>query len=306
MNGPRADLPGGPGEILVVERKTVLCKGWGRWNTLADVITCIHRPRRSSSHYHFFSFRPPLFLRTTVCHRRKHSRLLPLPMTSVESVPPLLQSTVPILQPSHLEGDPTLATEILPGPPSLLSVQQSAVRKDTKKPSFALSYLPTSDPGSTYSLLGLAHTPTVVSMGVDGPRRKRPRTNKMCVSFLPVVLPLLTFARVLRFLIAAASKVPLCQHSNPGSQHEPDKRTVRLLSRPRTPTMWQRLGLPLLKTQPSDPLRLLIPTNLWLPDPIPCQIWMNPPLKSKSVSMGRRDPLPARIRGRGRKKKRGW
>ena len=102
-------------------------------------------------------------------------------MTSVETVPSFLQAAVPILQPSHLEGDPTLATEILPGPPSLLSVQQSAVRKDTKKPSFALSYLPTSDPGSTYSVLGLAHTPTVVSMGVDGPRRKRPRTTKVCV-----------------------------------------------------------------------------------------------------------------------------
>jgi len=101
-------------------------------------------------------------------------------MTSVETS--FLQAAVPILQPSHLEGDPTLATEILPGPPSLLSVQQSAVRKDTKKPSFALSYLPTSDPGSTYSVLGLAHTPTVVSMGVDGPRRKRPRTSKVCVS----------------------------------------------------------------------------------------------------------------------------
>jgi hypothetical protein len=103
-------------------------------------------------------------------------------MTSVETVPSVLQATVPILQPSHLEGDPTLATEILPGPPSLLSVQQAAVRKDTKKPSFALSYLPTSDPGSTYSVLGLAHAPTVVSMGVDGPRRKRPRTSKVCVS----------------------------------------------------------------------------------------------------------------------------
>jgi len=110
------------------------------------------------------------------------SRLLFSPMTSVETVPSFLQAAVPILQPSHLEGDPTLATEVLPGPPSLLSVQQSAVRKDTKKPSFALSYLPTSDPGSTYSVLGLAHTPTVVSMGVDGPRRKRPRTNKVCVS----------------------------------------------------------------------------------------------------------------------------
>jgi hypothetical protein len=158
-------------------------------------------------------------------------------MTSVESVPPFLQAGVPILQPSHLEGDPTLATEILPGPPSLLSVQQSAVRKDTKKPSFALSYLPTSDPGSTYSVLGLAHTPTVGSMGVDGPRRKRPRTSKVCVpSFLlrPLVLILAVF---FVFLITAAPKVPLCQHSNPESQPGPGRRTARLLSRPQPVTM---------------------------------------------------------------------
>lgn len=235
------------------------------------------------------------------------SRLLLSPMTSVESVPPFLQAAAPILQPSHLEGDPSLATEILPGPPSLLSVQQSAVRKDTKKPSFALSYLPTSDPGSTYSVLGLAHTPTVVSMAVDGPRRKRPRTSKVCVplSFhhtLLALTPSCSFA----FLIAAAPKVLLCQHSNPESQREPDRRIVQLLSRPQTVTMWRRHGLPFLKTLPPDPLRLLIPTNLWPLGQILCQIWTKLPLRRKFELMEQIDPLPAKTRVRVRRRRRGW
>jgi hypothetical protein len=200
-------------------------------------------------------------------------------MTSVETVPSVLQAAVPILQPSHLEGDPTLATEILPGPPSLLSVQQSAVRKDTKKPSFALSYLPTSDPGSTYSVLGLAHTPTVVSMGVDGPRRKRPRTNKVCVS-LSFHHPYCTNPVVFfSFLDRRRPKVLQSQRSIQEFRRGHDKRIVRLLSRPQTATKWQRLGPPSLKTSPSDPLRLLIRTNPWLPGQTQCQIWMNPPRK---------------------------
>ena len=228
------------------------------------------------------------------------SRLLFSPMTSVETVPSVLQAAVPISQPSHLEGDPALATEILPGPPSLLSVQQSAVRKDTKKPSFALSYLPTSDPGSTYSLLGLAHTPTVVSMGVDGPRRKRPRTSKVCVSLSfhhsscanPVVSD------------RSRPKVPLFQRSNQEFQHEHDRQIVRLLSRPQAVTKWQRVGQPSLKTSPSDPLRLLIRTNPWLLGQIRCQIWMKPPRKQKTKLMEQRDSLPAKTRERERKKRR--
>jgi hypothetical protein len=100
-------------------------------------------------------------------------------MTSVESIPPILLGDVPIVQPPHLEGDSTLATEILPGPPSLLSLQQGT-RKDTKKPSAPLSYLPVSDPGSTYSALAIGAGTTAImnSSDVDGPRRKRARTNK--------------------------------------------------------------------------------------------------------------------------------
>lgn len=100
-------------------------------------------------------------------------------MTSVESIPQFLLGGLPIVQPKHLEGDATFATEILPGPPSLLSVQQSGNRKD-KKTSAPVSYLPASDPGTTYSVLGGVVTPvtTVVNADVDGPRRKRARTNK--------------------------------------------------------------------------------------------------------------------------------
>ncbi|KAI9569108.1 hypothetical protein HD554DRAFT_2095314 [Boletus coccyginus] len=98
-------------------------------------------------------------------------------MTSMAEVPAYLLQGVPVLQPPHLEGlsDTTLSTEILPGPPSLLSVQQAAQKRDPKKPSAFVSYLPTSDPGSTFS--GLT-TGVLSALEVDGPRRKRARVDK--------------------------------------------------------------------------------------------------------------------------------
>ncbi|KAJ7093105.1 hypothetical protein C8R44DRAFT_397972 [Mycena epipterygia] len=69
------------------------------------------------------------------------------------SMPAYLLPGVPVHQPAHLEGDATLATEILPGPPSMLSVQQSTQKRDLKKPVY--SYLHPTDPGSTYS--GIVH-----------------------------------------------------------------------------------------------------------------------------------------------------
>jgi hypothetical protein len=71
--------------------------------------------------------------------------------------PPFLMKTVDIVHPPHLEGDSTLATEILPGPPPLASIQQSFVKRPDvhKKPLSATSYLPTSDPGSSYGGLAL-------------------------------------------------------------------------------------------------------------------------------------------------------
>lgn len=98
-------------------------------------------------------------------------------MATVASVPAYLLPGVPVVHPPHLEGDPSLATEILPGPPSLQSVQQTANRKDAKKPTSFVSYLPVSDPGSTYAGLAVAGA-LAAPMDPDEPRRKRARTER--------------------------------------------------------------------------------------------------------------------------------
>lgn len=105
-------------------------------------------------------------------------------MTSVEAVPACLLAAPPVVQPPHLEGDPTLATEILPGPPSLVAVQQMGVpKKDHKKAVVIASYLPASDPGTTYGVNSVSTMATTTE--VDGPRRKRARLDKgyVCILF---------------------------------------------------------------------------------------------------------------------------
>ena len=96
-------------------------------------------------------------------------------MATTASLPAYLLQGVTIHQPTHLEGDPALATEILPGPPSLVSAQQAAQKRDPRKPSTVYSYLPLSDPGSTYS--GLMHG-TLIGQDLEGPRNKRSRVDK--------------------------------------------------------------------------------------------------------------------------------
>lgn len=96
-------------------------------------------------------------------------------MAATASLPAYMLPGVPVHQPSHLDGDAKLATEILPGPPSLLSAQQSAQRRDPRKPSTAYSYLPPSDPGSTYS--GIMHG-TLIGQELDGPLTKRSRVDR--------------------------------------------------------------------------------------------------------------------------------
>ncbi|KII88879.1 hypothetical protein PLICRDRAFT_588854 [Plicaturopsis crispa FD-325 SS-3] len=96
--------------------------------------------------------------------------------TSTSSVPVYMLPGVTPVQPSHLEGDPSLATEILPGPPSLVFAQQSSHKREPKKLTAPVSYLPTSDPGSTYS--GLMAGSAMGSLEVEGPRRKRARVDK--------------------------------------------------------------------------------------------------------------------------------
>ena len=61
-----------------------------------------------------------------------------------------------VVQPAHLEtSDATLATEILPAPPPVATVSGTGLaKKDAKRPYGApvvLSYLPASDPGSSFS-----------------------------------------------------------------------------------------------------------------------------------------------------------
>jgi hypothetical protein len=101
------------------------------------------------------------------------STLQPPPwMASTTSIPAYLLSGVPVQQPPHLEGDASLATEILPGPPSLVSAQQSVLKRDPRKPSTAYSYLPSSDPGSTYS--GIMHG-TLIGHEHEASPSKRPK-----------------------------------------------------------------------------------------------------------------------------------
>ncbi|KAI6167208.1 hypothetical protein EDD17DRAFT_1113030 [Pisolithus thermaeus] len=97
-------------------------------------------------------------------------------MTSMADVPAYMLPGVPVLQPPHLEGlsDPALSTEILPGPPSLVSIRRTVQKRDPKNSSVFVSYLPPSDPGSTYS--GLMAGPLAVEIG--GTRRKRARVDK--------------------------------------------------------------------------------------------------------------------------------
>ncbi|KAJ7582494.1 hypothetical protein C8J56DRAFT_864487 [Mycena floridula] len=96
-------------------------------------------------------------------------------MASATASMPYLLPGVPMCQPGHIEGDMQFATEILPGPPSAVAIQQSIQKRDPRKPPF--SFLPASDPGSTYS--GVTHG-AVVNQEFDlarlGP--KRPRVDK--------------------------------------------------------------------------------------------------------------------------------
>ncbi|KAI9466051.1 hypothetical protein BJY52DRAFT_1239015 [Lactarius psammicola] len=110
-------------------------------------------------------------------------------MTSVASVPVYMLPGAPVLQPprSALEtGDASLATEVLPAPPTLSSVLQASGKRDPRKPVPTMTYLPQHDPGTTYA--GVLTGPIIGSLEsipeVDGPRRKRVRLDKGSLSQL--------------------------------------------------------------------------------------------------------------------------
>ena len=93
----------------------------------------------------------------------------------MSSVPACLATVLPIVHPPHLEGDPSLATEILPGPPSLDSIRQLSKKNEPRKLTLP-SYLPLSDPGTTYT--SLAGGMAAMALDENGPRRKRARVDK--------------------------------------------------------------------------------------------------------------------------------
>jgi len=97
----------------------------------------------------------------------------------MSAIPACLLTEVPVFQPPHLEGDASLATEILPGPPPLQGLNKNT--KDHKKLAPAYSYLPVSDPGTTYGghmLAPMVTNSTISVTEVNGPRRKRARLDK--------------------------------------------------------------------------------------------------------------------------------
>ena len=96
----------------------------------------------------------------------------------MSTVPSCLLNPLPVIQPQRLDGDPSLATEILPGPPSLESVNQLSKRNEPRKFP-APSYLPFSDPGTTYT--SLAGGMAAMALDEIGSRRKRARLDKGCV-----------------------------------------------------------------------------------------------------------------------------
>lgn len=121
----------------------------------------------------------------------------------------------PALQPprSALEtGDPNLATEVLPAPPTLSSVLQASGKRDPRKPVPTMSYLPQHDPGTTYA--GVLTGPIIGSLEsvpeVDGPRRKRVRLEK---GYVLKCSPCVRRQVLLRSLRELSSSQTMADHS---------------------------------------------------------------------------------------------
>jgi len=149
---------------LVLPRRKVVIGG-----TTICVACCRPSPARLSA--------GPFCVVAGLCHFISFFSRFSLPshlwkMASTVGIPAYMSAGVAILQPPHLEGDAALATEILPGPPSLVSIQQSVLKRDPRKPSMAFSYLPPSDPGSTYS--GIVHG-TLIGHEPEASRMRPPK-----------------------------------------------------------------------------------------------------------------------------------
>ncbi|KAI0029722.1 hypothetical protein K488DRAFT_55735 [Vararia minispora EC-137] len=123
--------------------------------------------------------------------------------TTLASVPTYSLPGVPPLPQPRGAGDPpdaTLATEILPAPPSLTSIHQVALAKqDPRKLSQPVSYLPQHDPGTTFSSYWATPVSTSVLDGpaeAEGRRPKRVRVGKECVLYSPIRISGLSVAAI--------------------------------------------------------------------------------------------------------------
>jgi hypothetical protein len=95
--------------------------------------------------------------------------------------PAYMLAPVTAVHPPDLEtDDPSLATEVLPAPPPLASIIGQRRDSHLRRPTQVFSYLPASDPGTTYS--GLMGGLGLVLVPEEESRlRKRARTEKTYV-----------------------------------------------------------------------------------------------------------------------------
>lgn len=109
-------------------------------------------------------------------------------MASVGGVVPCLQPGFSVSQPPQLEGDLSLATEILRGPPSLASVQQAGLpQQGHRKAVMSFSNLPSADPGTTCTMHFAMNQLRAARVDMGGtPLQKRARLEKGYVRTLPL------------------------------------------------------------------------------------------------------------------------
>ncbi|KAF8590137.1 hypothetical protein K439DRAFT_1657461 [Ramaria rubella] len=89
---------------------------------------------------------------------------------------------VSAVHPPDLEtDDPSLATEVLPAPPPLASITGQRRASHLRRPAQVFSYLPATDPGSTYTGL-MGGLGLVLVPEDEGRLRKRARTDKSTIN----------------------------------------------------------------------------------------------------------------------------
>ncbi|KIJ29854.1 hypothetical protein M422DRAFT_268631 [Sphaerobolus stellatus SS14] len=205
-----------------------------------------------------------------------------------------LLEPITVIQPPDLEtDDPSLATVILPAPPPLTSISSNRKESHVKRQNL-ISYLPASDPGTTYSGLMGGLSLNLAPSEEEGRLRKRARTERRYVTAL--LLSCTNNAHHLWSTLLAAFLSPTSasasrtyDHTRPSSSSRPQRSSARSLN----VNMSQNVFSPLEVDHPDDqmdPTPSLRRTNSSLtvsdeesPD-VQNQI---PPTKSKSKDKGK-------------------